>query len=114
MNKVDLSGVPTVITSYLVAHTARDAERAIASYTADAVVTDDGHTYHGPREIRAWLLNAASEYTYTVEVTGATTIDDTHFEVVQHLEGDFPGGVADLRYRFTLRDGAISRLEIAP
>jgi hypothetical protein len=33
---------------------------------------------------------------------------------VHHLEGDFPGGVADLHFRFTLRDGLISRLVIEP
>lgn len=31
-----------------------------------------------------------------------------------HLEGNFPGGVADLAYRFTLRHGLIEHLEIAP
>lgn len=33
---------------------------------------------------------------------------------VQRLDGDFPGGVADLHYRFTLADGLISRLAIEP
>ena len=34
--------------------------------------------------------------------------------VTNHLEGDFPGGTVDLRYRFVLRDDLISRLDIAP
>jgi len=29
-----------------------------------------------------------------------------------HIEGDFPGGVADLTYRFALRDGLIADLSI--
>jgi hypothetical protein len=34
--------------------------------------------------------------------------------VTNHLEGDFPGGVVDLRYRFVLAGGLIAELEIAP
>lgn len=35
-----------------------------------------------------------------------------YYVAVQHLEGDFPGGTVDLRYRFTLRDGLIAGLAI--
>lgn len=38
----------------------------------------------------------------------------THVDVLQRLEGDFPGGVAHLHYRFTLDGGMISRLVIEP
>ncbi|MEX0664731.1 MAG: hypothetical protein WD598_08170 [Acidimicrobiia bacterium] len=34
--------------------------------------------------------------------------------VVNRLEGDFPGGVVDLRYRFAVTDGLISELVIGP
>ena len=55
----------------------------------------------------------SAEYTYTTEFTGATTTDST-VDVGQHLEGNFPGGVADLHYRFTLDGTSISRLVIEP
>jgi hypothetical protein len=48
----------------------------------------------------------------TVEVTG-TRRDGDDWIVAIRLEGDFPGGVADLEQRFTLRDGEITRLVIA-
>jgi hypothetical protein len=47
----------------------------------------------------------ASDCTYTTAITGAT-ITETTVDVEQHLEGDFPGGVADLHYRFAL-NGAL-------
>lgn len=106
--------LPTAVSSYLAAHRARDIDTAMMSYTADAVVTDDGRTYRGTDEIRAWLGRSASEYTYTTELTSATKTDDVHYDVVQHLEGNFPGGVIDLHYRFTLRGGSIARLIIEP
>jgi hypothetical protein len=106
--------LPTVIRTYLIAHQARDAETAIATFTADAVVTDEGYTHHGREEIRTWLSRAAGEYTYTTEFTGAMTTGNGRFDVVQHLEGNFPGGEADLHFRFTLDGPSICRLVIEP
>ncbi|BBZ18533.1 nuclear transport factor 2 family protein [Mycolicibacterium gadium] len=40
------------ITTYLTAHEARDVTTAISTFTADAVVTDEGQTYRGIDEIR--------------------------------------------------------------
>jgi ketosteroid isomerase-like protein len=111
---VEFAELPETITNYLKAHQARDLDAAIESYTPDATVTDEGRTYHGPDEIRAWLSRSASEYTYTIEMIGATEIDQDHYDVTHHLEGNFPGGQVDLRFRFSMRDGAISRLVIEP
>jgi hypothetical protein len=106
--------LPAAVTTYLTAHRSGNRETAIEAYAVDAVVTDEGRTYRGREEIRAWLGRAAGEYTYTTEFTGATRIGEAQFDVVQHLEGDFPGGVADLHFRFTLDGRSISRLVIEP
>jgi ketosteroid isomerase-like protein len=106
--------LPPVIRTYLTAHQAHDADSAIATFTPDAVVTDEGSTHHGREEIRTWLGSAASEYTYTIEFTGAMKTGDVRFDVVQHLEGNFPGGEADLHFRFTLDGPSICRLVIEP
>jgi ketosteroid isomerase-like protein len=111
---IPLSALPDSITDYLVAHQARDLDTAMRYYTDDAAVTDEGHTYVGPSEIRAWLARSASEYTYTVELIAAARSGDDRFDAVHHLEGNFPGGVVDLHFRFTLQDGLISRLVIEP
>ena len=42
------------------------------------------------------------------------TITESTIVVGQHLEGNFPGGVADLHYRFTLDGALIARLVIEP
>ena len=105
MSAIDL--LPAAIKSYL---TAAD----VTVFTADAVVRDDGHTYRGTDEIRGWLADAAGEYTWTATLTGATRLDAVRYELRQHLEGDFPGGVVDLRYRFTLRGDLVSELVIEP
>jgi ketosteroid isomerase-like protein len=111
---VPLSDLPDSITGYLVAHQARDLDAAMRHYTADAAVTDEGHTFVGHNEIRAWLARSASEYTYTIELISAARSADDRFDALHHLEGDFPGGVADLHFRFTLHNNLISRLVIEP
>ncbi len=110
----DLNELPPAVCGYLDAHGIRDADAALACFTADATVTDEGHTHRGLAEIRTWLATVASEYTYTTERTGVRCVDDARWIVTQHLEGNFPGGVVDLHFDFTLRDGKIAQLVIAP
>jgi hypothetical protein len=111
MNALNL---PATITSYLAAHQARDVETALTTFAPDAVVRDEGHTHRGRNAIRDWLAGAATEYTFTTELIGASQVDAERYDVRQRLEGDFPGGVVDLHYRFTLRGPAVSELVIEP
>ncbi|WP_275002633.1 nuclear transport factor 2 family protein [Promicromonospora iranensis] len=110
----ELGDVPTVVAAHQAAHEARDVERELACFAEHASVTDEGHTYRGLAEIRAWLGRAANEYTYTSELTAVRQDDAEHWTAMRHLEGDFPGGVVDLRYRYTLDADRIVHLTIAP
>jgi hypothetical protein len=111
---IDPSELPEPITGYLTSRYAGDLEVAVGYYAADATVIDEGNTYAGTDAIREWLASVSSAFTFTATLTGARRIADDHFVVVQHLEGNCPGGVVDLRFDFTLRDGRISELTIAP
>lgn len=84
-----------------------------ALFTADASVTDDGRTFTGDGEIRAWLAGPASEYTVTHTLVGVErSARNTIADVL--LEGDFPGGRVLLRHRFReAASGLITRLTIA-
>ncbi|MGV0644033.1 nuclear transport factor 2 family protein [Mycolicibacterium sp. XJ879] len=106
--------LPDIVRTFLSAQSDSDPDAAAAAFTSDAKVTDEEQTYRGGREIAAWLRRAGSEYTYTTEFDHATMAGANHVDVVQHLEGNFPGGVADLHFRFTLEGGRISRLVIEP
>ncbi|MFE7803038.1 nuclear transport factor 2 family protein [Nocardia sp. NPDC057440] len=110
---ITLELLPEVITRYLSAHRAHDTATALTAFTSEATVVDDGHAYHGFAAIQQWLSHSATEYTYTIEPTDARAVDATHYVVTQHLEGDFPGGTADLRYQFTLDGNRIEQLTIA-
>ena len=112
-NTTGWDALPDTVRTFMTALDAREVDRALATLATDAVVTDEGHDYKGHDEIGTWIATAASEFTYTTEFTGATTTD-AGVDVGQHLEGNFPGGVADLHYRFTLDGALISRLVIEP
>lgn len=114
MTIVDPADLPAVITRYLDAQRSRTAGAVADVFTPDAVVVDDGRTYTGADEVTGWLGSAAAEFTYTTTLTAARRDGDAHYVVVNHLEGDFPGGQADLNFRFTLRDGRIAALTIEP
>ena len=116
-NTTDWDALPEAVRTFMTALDAREVDRVLATLTTDAVVTDEGHDYTGHEEIGAWVAKAAAEYTYTTEFTGATVLEretGAAVDVGQHLEGDFPGGVADLHYRFTIDGTVISRVVIEP
>ncbi|MVA76265.1 DUF4440 domain-containing protein [Auraticoccus sp. F435] len=106
--------LPATIRAYLTAHAAGEAEAAARTFTPTAVVVDEGRTYRGTEQVLDFLRHAGSQYTYTTELVGAGRVDDSRWVAVNRLEGDFPGGVAELRYRFTLVDDLIDELVIAP
>jgi hypothetical protein len=106
--------LPETIKTYLTAHDNGENARVLDTFTADAVVTDEGHDEAGREQIEAWLNGPAGEFTYTTQFISATTLDADRVDVLQRLEGNFPGGVADLYYRFTLVGALISRLVIEP
>ena len=106
--------LPANISAYLTARQNSDPAGALAAFTDDATVIDEGNTYRGPGQIHHWLRRSGSEYSYTIELTGTRRIDEDHWAATHHLEGNFPGGVVDLTFTFTLRDGKIHHLLIAP
>jgi ketosteroid isomerase-like protein len=106
--------LPATVRDFLTAHVARDADAALRAFTPTAVVVDDGTTYRGTEEIRRFLSKAGAEYSYTTELVGAQRVDDAHWVATNRLEGDFPGGVVDLGYRFAVDGDLIAELVIAP
>lgn len=108
------AALPSAISQYQDAHDRRDVATALAQFTPDAVVTDDGHTSCGAAEIETFLRGAAVEFTFTRTLVDVAETAVDEWLVTNHLEGDFPGGTVDLRYRFRLAADLIVRLDIAP
>ena len=103
-----------VISRYFGLDAQRDREGIVALFADDATVVDEGKTYEGTRQIRAWQLGPASKYVYTTEVVKLEATDADRYLATGRLTGNFPGGTADLRWDFTVADDQIKRLVIAP
>jgi hypothetical protein len=104
--------VPAVITRYLQSADGSDFEALAACFTPDGTVVDEEVTYRGRREIVGWRESTGAKWEYTSSVKSIEPLSDHECLAVVHVEGNFPGGVADLRYRFVLEDGLISSLTI--
>ena len=108
--------LPEVIVRYHKAHDHHDIAAALSTFASDASVIDENREHRGADEIRRWLRSAASEFTYTRTFVSAEASATDTWLVLNHLEGDFPGGVVDLRYKFVLTADSdlIAELVIAP
>ncbi|WP_309686080.1 nuclear transport factor 2 family protein [Microbacterium foliorum] len=92
----------------------RDAGKVEALFTETAVVSDQGETFHGLDEIRSWISGSIDLFATTLTFLGAREVDGM-VGASYRLEGDFPGGVAELEYQFHLdAEGQIVRLDFAP
>ena len=107
--------LPAVIVRYLGAQADPSEREGLAVvFATDARIVDDNVTYDGVDAIRGWLTTVASEFTYTTTYIGRQRVDDDRWVILARLEGNFPGGVVDLRYRFAVEDDLIRDLVIAP
>jgi len=103
--------LPDPIRTYFSSANFDDPDQVAAAFAPDALVHDESRDFEGRDAIRAWAADSRAEY----EFAATPTAVETHGEetvVTAHLVGTFPGSPIDLRYRFRLSDGHITRLEI--
>ena len=106
--------LPEIIDRYQHAHDRGDTPAALATFSAEATVVDDGRRSDGHDQIATWLTDTANEFAYTRTLISAETTGPDAWLVTNHIEGNFPGGTVDLHYRFTIADDLITELLIAP
>ena len=104
--------LPTPVTAYFIADEL-DGEAVARCFTDDAVVKDEGHTYHGRAAIKQWKAEASTKYEYSSEPF-ACEQKDGKFIVTSRLTGNFPGSPVNLRFFFELEGDKIASLEITP
>ena len=104
--------LPEPIAAYFAADKL-DRDAVGRCFTKDAVVKDEGRTHAGLVAIKQWKTETSAKYTYTCEPFRFDRTGDASV-VTCHLEGNFPGGKADLRFFFRLERGKIASLEIIP
>ena len=106
-----MTETPEVISRYVAATNARDVEAMTACFAPDATVRDEGRSYAGRAEIRAWETEVTEKYGVTSELLDAER-DGEALRASMQVSGNFPGSPAVLRYHFRIKDGLIAQLEI--
>lgn len=105
--------LPAPIAGFFQAHNSGKTDACLELFTADAIVADESHEYRGDA-IKRWLDDAIANYhPLHGEVTGLQP-SGTQTVATALVSGTFPGSPVQLHYRFTLRDGRIAALSIAP
>ena len=106
-----MTEIPEVISRYVAATNARYVEAMTACFAPDATVRDEGRSYAGRVEIRAWEAEVTEKYGVTSELLEAERDGDA-LRASMQVSGNFPGSPAVLRYHFRIKDGLIAQLEV--
>ncbi len=103
---------PAVIDRYFIVAAERDTDAFMALFTDDADVVDEGLRHRGSDAIRLWRDGVASPHDYTTTITSTVVLGDHGHRINTRLDGNVPGGSADVAYRFTTDEDHITRLQI--
>jgi hypothetical protein len=117
MSDTTLPDLPEIVGVYLrlaSATSAADADRIAECFREDEVITNEEQIHTGRDAIRRRWAGPANTYQYSIEIAGGHPLGPGRYVVFTQLEGNFPGGMARLAERFTVRDGLIAELEIVP
>ena len=99
------------IAAYIDASNGRQVEALIAYFTPDAVVVDEGHTYHGASGIRTWFARTVEAYHFTLEALDVAA-QGSDAVVTCQVSGTFDGSPIQIPFRFTLEGDRIAVLAI--
>lgn len=105
--------LPEVVETYFDISNGGDASRLEACFSANATVTDEKRTHEGIEAIKSWKREARQTFTYQVEPIEVSH-DEGTLTVTARVTGNFPGSPVMLDHTFTLEEGRIGSLEIAP
>ena len=103
--------LPPVLTRYIEASNAHNAEAIVDCFADDAVVRDENATQHGKIEIRRWATETIEKYKFhfkplSANERGGKTI------LSMEVSGSFPGSPITLEYHFTIANDKIESLII--
>lgn len=105
--------LPAPIAGFFQAHNSGMTDNFPDLFTADGVVCDEAHEYRG-EAIKTWLVSAIANFHPLHAEVISLLPDGSQTVATAQVSGTFPGSPVQLRYQFTLRDGRIAALSIAP
>ena len=103
--------LPKPIAEYLAAVEEKNSDKLARCFAENAVVHDEGGTYHGRDAIKAWSEETQGKYNYTMDALDASVTGDTVC-LRAKVTGSFPGSPVELDYLFRLANDKIASLKI--
>ena len=103
--------LPKVITDLIAAQDKYDSKAFTENFSDDAIVHDEGKTYHGKTEIRQWNEMTNAKYKTKYEPLEVTTEGDK-ITLTAKISGTFPGSPAIIKYHFEAKNDKITSLHI--
>jgi hypothetical protein len=103
--------LPKLIETYIKAQNAYDADIALACFSENATVYDEGETLRGKKAIRDWMEKTKKKYSPQFQPLG---IKKTKEETIMTTEvsGTFDGSPVKLDYHFKIKNNLIEDLNI--
>jgi ketosteroid isomerase-like protein len=89
-----------------------DSKAFADNFSDDAVVYDEGKTYHGKKEIRQWNELTNEKYKTKYEPL-EVSVENEKVILTVKVSGTFDGSPITLKYHFTIKDEKIQSLKIS-
>lgn len=109
-SKLALDQIPASILTFLQKSGSAEAS---GSFSPTATVSDVGTGRSSPGRPPDPNITVPARFEYTTTIKSASRLPDGRWVVLNQLQGNFPAGVAHLRYTFTLDGPLITHLEIS-
>ncbi len=103
--------VTGAIKQYVDACNRHDVQSALASFSEEAVVHDEGATHRGAKAIEAWLADTMDQFRFQLKPI-RSLLNGDHEVVSMEVSGNFDGSPIVLDSRFRIEDRKIASLEI--
>src|SRR5258705_10460509 len=103
--------LPKLIADLMAAQDKYDSKAFAENFSDDAIVHDEGKTYHGKAEIRQWNEMTNAKYKTKYKPLEVTTEEDK-ITLTAEISGTFPGSPAMIKYHFETKNNKISSLHI--
>lgn len=103
--------LPKVIEELIKAQDNHDVAAYAACFSGTASVVDEGNTYNGRQEIKAWIAKANEEFNTKMVPLEYNGVEQNGV-LRAEISGNFDGGPAVLNYHFEYQDELIQSLKI--
>ena len=103
--------LPKLIDTYIKAQNAYDSDTALACFSEDATVLDEGETLTGKKAIREWMEKTRKKYSPQLR---PISVKESAEEIIMTTEvsGTFDGSPINLDYHFKVGNNLIEDLRV--